>query len=55
MSGGTESNSSIGDYAVLAKLGQGGFGIIYRVRSLSKYHATSAGLANHFSFTCRKQ
>ena len=27
---------SIGNYAVLAKLGQGGFGIIYRVRSLSK-------------------
>lgn len=27
---------TVGQYVVLAKLGQGGFGVIFRVRSLSK-------------------
>ena len=31
-----EKNRKIGDYAILADLGKGGFGVIYRVRSLSK-------------------
>ena len=31
------SERTIGQYLVLSKLGQGGFGMIYRVRSLSKY------------------
>ena len=32
-----QSHKTVGQYIILSKLGQGGFGIIYRVRSLSKF------------------
>lgn len=33
----SDGDQTVGQYSVLTKVGQGGFGIIYRVRSLSKY------------------
>ena len=32
-----DDGDNVGQYTVLSKIGAGGFGIIYRVRSLSKY------------------
>ena len=32
-----DDGDTVGQYTVLSKIGAGGFGIIYRVRSLSKY------------------
>ena len=40
---------TIGQYVILSKIGQGGYGIIYKVRSLSKYDLSPAKPMFYFS------
>ena len=42
------SEKAVGQYIVLSKLGQGGFGVIFRVRSLSKYSFVKACIMYRF-------